>query len=263
MKPFIVIVNDDGIDAPGIWHLWHALKDSAELMIIAPDSDKSCVGLGASLRTPLFIKPVKWEENTPAYKINGTPVDCIKMGLHTILKRKPDLIVSGINRGSNAGRNVLYSGTIGAVIEGCMRGIAGIAFSAEDFINPDYAKMEEPIRAIVSWTLEHKLPTGTILSVSFPEGEFKGIKLAKQGLRFCRDAPEERIHPEGHTYYWLGWGIDHFEEDPESDIHLLKEGFVTAVPLHVHTLTDNHFRDERGVFFEEICNKFESEALET
>lgn len=111
-KPRILLTNDDGISAPGLKHLWQALSDIADLSIIAPATEKSGVGLSITIREPLQIQSVDWEKGTPAWKVNGTPADCVRLGLSVILKDRPDLIVSGINRGANSGRNVLYSGTI-------------------------------------------------------------------------------------------------------------------------------------------------------
>ena len=122
-KPYILITNDDGIHAPGIKHLWNCLKNKADVVVVAPDREQSAVGLSITLRQPLKIDTMTWEGSTEVHCINGTPADCVKMALAVILKRKPDLIVSGINRGSNAGRNLLYSGTVAATIEGTMQNI--------------------------------------------------------------------------------------------------------------------------------------------
>jgi 5'-nucleotidase len=156
-KPFILITNDDGIHAPGIMQLYKALKDHADCVIYAPFWEKSGSGLSTTLTKPLQIQNIPWDKNTPAYRINGTPTDCIKLALSVLLNRKPDLIVSGINQGSNAGRTVLYSGTIGAVIEGIHKNIPGIAFSCADLKNPDYSKTEKYIYPIIEYLLNHPL----------------------------------------------------------------------------------------------------------
>lgn len=240
-KPKILITNDDGIFSEGLKCLWRSLADHADLFIIAPAYDQSGVGVGITFRKPLQIDKVVWEKNTPAWKVNGTPADCVKLGLSVILKEKPDLIVSGINRGSNAGRTVLYSGTVGGAIEGALRNIPGIAFSFEDMEHPDYATAQSYIYPIIKHTLEHKLPQGTLLNVNFPHTsrELKGIKLARQGRSYWIDTPDERIHPEGTPYFWLGGKWDDHEEHPESDVHLLKEGYITVVPIHIDELTDH------------------------
>ncbi|NGX60329.1 MAG: 5'-nucleotidase SurE [Chlamydiae bacterium] len=255
-KPKILITNDDGISAKGIWHLWHALHEKVDLSIIAPATEKSGVGLGVTIHKPITINPVKWEHTTPAWRVTGTPADCIRLGLRIVLNEKPDLIVSGINKGSNAGRNVLYSGTIGGVIEGAMKEIPGIAFSSVEFDEPRYETIEPFIYPIVQHFLEHPLSSGTILNVNFPSKfeNFKGVKLARQGRGLWIEDPDERIHPDGQPYYWHGGQWAHHEEHDESDVALLEQGYVTVVPIHVHELTDHAFIADRKDHFESHFN---------
>ena len=235
----ILITNDDGIEAPGLRYLWEALVDVADVYIIAPSSEKSGVGLAITIREPIQIQPVNWDRGTKAWKINGTPADCVRMGMSVILNAKPDLIVSGINRGANSGRNVLYSGTIGGVIEGALRNVPGIAFSCVDFVNPDYKKAQHLIYPLVKHLIENPLPLGTVLNVNFPDvQEIKGLKLARQGKGYWIEDPTHRVHPEGHSYFWQGGKWDEHNEHEESDVHLLQQGFATAVPIHISELTD-------------------------
>lgn len=249
-KPNILITNDDGIYAPGLKVLWKALHNFANLNIIAPATEKSGVGLGITIREPLLIQPVEWVDDVPAWKVTGTPADCVRLGLSVILKTPPDLIVSGVNRGSNAGRNVLYSGTVGGVIEGALRHIPGIAFSSADFEHPNYALSEPHILALVSHVLENPLPQGTFLNVTFPsESPVKGVKMARQGVGYWIEDPLERVHPEGHPYYWLGGKWLHQEEHPESDVALLKEGYAAVVPIHIQQLTDFDLLESRKMQF--------------
>lgn len=256
-KPKILITNDDGINAEGIWHLWHALVDVADVTIIAPASQKSGVGLGLTLHKPITIDPVKWERGTPAWKVNGTPADCIRFGTRIILQEKPDLIVSGINQGANSGRNVLYSGTIGGVIEGALRKTPGIAFSSTEFDTPRYEMVEQYIAPMVQHILEHPLSPGTILNVNFPTKFplFKGVKLARQGKGLWIEDPAHRIHPDGIPYYWHGGKWFHHDEHEESDVSLLEQGYVTAVPIHVDELTDHAFLQNRKAHFEASFQK--------
>lgn len=251
MKPKILLTNDDGIQAPGLKHLWESLHEIADLYIIAPSIEKSGMGLAITLRDPLQIHPVQWEKNTPAWHVSGTPADCVRMGLSTLLQIQPDLIVSGINRGSNAGKTVLYSGTVGGVIEGILRQVPGIAFSCCDYVNPNYAITKNWIQALVIHLLERPLPKGTLLNVNFPETpEILGLKLAKQGRGYWIEDPEHRLHPEGHSYYWLGGKWKAQEEEEGSDVYLLDKGYAAAVPIHVEELTHLRVYEDRKEDFD-------------
>ena len=250
-KPKILLTNDDGIHAPGLKSLWEALHNQADLYIIAPASERSGAGLSITLTDPLQIQTVAWEKSTPAWKVTGTPVDCIRMGLSTILDSVPDLIVSGVNRGANSGRTVLYSGTIGGVIEGIFRNIPGVAFSCHDFENPNYARTQPWIQKVVSHLLEHPLPKGTLLNVNFPETpEILGLKFAKQGRGYWIEDPEHRLHPEGHSYYWLGGKWNDQEEHEESDVALVQKGYAAAVPILIDQLTHHALFEERKSHFD-------------
>ena len=251
-RPKILITNDDGIDAPGIKHLWNALKNIADITIIAPATEQSAVGLSITLRSPLRLQKIDWPEDAAVWSVSGTPADCVKLGLSVVLKEKPDLVVSGINRGSNAGRNVLYSGTVGGAIEGALRDIPGVAFSCVDMLQPNYESTEKYIPYIVQHVLDHKLPLGTILNVNFPPKslEIKGLKLVRQGREFWTENPSQRFHPvEGHAYYWLGAKLVQFDEEEDTDISWLQHGYITAVPVHIGELTDHgHLEKHKSVF---------------
>ncbi len=252
-RPKILLTNDDGITAPGLYSLWHALADHADITIIVPAHDESGKGLSITTLRPLHIAQVAWSNNTPAYKVDGTPADCVKLALQVLLAESPDMIVSGINRGSNAGRNVLYSGTIGGVIEGALRNIPGIAFSCEDYNAPEYARYEPFIFPLVDYLLQHPPTAGSFLNVTFPaqKGPIRGIRLAEQGQSYWRGVAEERVHPSGHRYYWFGGDQHKHDEHPESDVELLQQGYLTAVPLRVHQLTDRDHLQKHKTHFEE------------
>jgi 5'-nucleotidase len=250
----ILIINDDGIEAQGIKHLWAALVEVAEVFVIAPAIEQSGVGMCTTQRKPLHIQQIKWEKNTPAWKVSGTPADCVKLAMSVILDFVPDLIVSGINRGANSGRNVLYSGTVGGVIEGVMRNIPGVAFSCVDYDKPNYEIAAKYVYPVVKYVMEHPLPSGTFLNVNAPDSSqpIKGVKFARQGLGYWTENTDARLHPEGRPYYWLGGKWSHHEEHHESDVHLLKEGYVTAVPINVKEMTDNELFNSRKSHFEEL-----------
>lgn len=249
-RPFLLITNDDGVYAPGIKHLWHAVREFADVAIVAPESEKSGSGASITWTKPLVVHPIRWEDNTPVWSVNGTPADCVKMALSVVLDRKPDMIISGVNRGSNSGRTVLYSGTIGGVIEGAYKDIPGIAFSFSDFDAPPLEVTKPYFFPLIRHVLEHPLPHGSFLNVNFPYNAkdlIRGFRLARQGRGRWVESPDRRTHPEGKPYYWLGgkWA-SHGEEHPESDVVLLEQGFITAVPIHVGEMTDHGvFKDHK------------------
>jgi 5'-nucleotidase len=263
-RPQILITNDDGIDAPGIRHLWNALQGKADLFIVAPSDEQSGVGAGISLHTPLKVQEIEWSKCTGAWSVSGTPVDCVKMAINVLLKTGPDLIVSGINRGTNAGRNVLYSGTVGGVIEGTLRGIPGVAFSAYDYNGTNYAIFEEYIPQIVNYMMKHPLPAGTFLNVNFPSvypenrkdglDTTFGIKLTRQGKQYWLEHPEKIIYHKESSSYEFVTDLKAFDEHEDSDIHWLELGYITAVPVHVEELTDRKYLKEQKNHFEKYVH---------
>lgn len=253
-KPKILITNDDGINAPGIKSLWKALAPLGDVKVIAPATEQSACGLAITLRSPLKVDEVDWIGGTKAWCVTGTPSDCIKLGLSVILDEKPDIIVSGINRGSNAGGDVLSSGTVGGVITGALRGIQGIAFSCYDYHDTPFHLAEPYVPKIVDYILKHPLPQGTFLNVNFPpklKERMKGLKLTRHGKGHWIESPEKRVHPqEGHSYYWLGSKALRFEEHEDSEILWLEDGYTTAVPVHIGELTDLEEVIARKMHFE-------------
>lgn len=253
-RPHILITNDDGIHAPGIRHLWGALKDKATVTIVAPSSEQSAVGLGITLRNPLRIEKNDRFETDQAWSITGTPADCVKMALSVIMESPPDLVVSGINRGTNAGKNLLYSGTVAGAIEGIMHDIPSIAFSCCDFHNPNYSLTKSYIPLILDYVMKHPLPPGTLLNVNFPKETIKGLKLTRQGKEFWIENPDKRPHPhENHSYYWLGAKLCQYEEEEDCDISWLRQGYIAAVPIHVGELTDHSHLNEGRIHFDQHC----------
>ncbi len=253
MKPRLLLVNDDGVFAPGLRTLYDALAPMADVWVVAPAFEQSGVGLSVSLRSPLLLEEALWEGGIAVKKVSGTPADCVRMALQSVLPCAPDLIVSGINKGSNAGRNLLYSGTVGAVIEAAHKGIAGVAFSCQEYERPNYALTPPYIQTIVQHLLENPLPTGTLLNVNFPaQSEIRGIKLASQGRGYIKENFLGGTHPEGAPYFWTGYQEALFEEEETSDIFWLKKGFITAVPIAVHPLTNQAVLKERKATFEQL-----------
>jgi len=238
----ILITNDDGINAQGIRALWKAIEPLGKITIVAPAKEQSGKGLSLTTPTPLEIRKNSWDNNTPCWSVSGTPAECVKIALSVILKNPPDLIVSGINKGSNAGRNILYSGTIGATIEGAFRGIPGVALSCECYANPDYKFAQKYIPSFIRYMLKHPLPYGSIWNVNFPKENYsdtKGFKIARQGQSYWVEDPHtHEDHSEKSPLYNLGMKYLDSDEHDHCDTSLLKQGFITAVPIHIGELTD-------------------------
>jgi 5'-nucleotidase len=254
-RPNILITNDDSIYAPGIKHLWNALKNHCDITIVAPATEKSGVGLCLTLWDPIHIHSFDWHKETPAWKVTGTPADCVRLATSTILKNPPDLVISGINRGSNSGRTLLYSGTVAGVIEGVMRNIPGIAFSSQNYDNPQFEKFEKYIFPIVEYVLNHPMPKGCFLNVNFPSTELvKGFKLTRQGMGIFKEDPDHRTHPDGYSYYWMGGKWEEHPEHEHSDVTALKQGYIAAAPIYIHELTHHEFMNEKKEHFERSLN---------
>jgi len=245
--PKILITNDDGIFAPGIQALWEALRGHADVTIVAPSSQKSGVGAAITIRQPLRVEAIDKFEGTKAWSVGGTPADCVKMALGVLMDSPPDLVVSGINQGSNAARSVLCSGTVGGAIEATMHAIPGIAFSCYEFHTPNYEAAASFTVPIVDYILKHPLKEGVLLNVNFPclHAPYKGIKWALQGRQYWVDKP---IQDGDH--FWIESKELKFEEHAESDIAYLEKGYVTATPIKVTELTCHDHYKARKTHFE-------------
>lgn len=253
----VLLTNDDGIHAAGLRSLYQGLASSEdlELFIIAPSQERSGAGASISWDRPVLIEKASWEWSVPAWSVDGTPADCVKMGLAVLLDSPPDIILSGINAGSNAGRNVLHSGTVGAVIEGVFRGIPGAALSCESGQTPHFAAVVPHVRAVLDYLLTHPLPNGMLLNVNFPEkanGQIKGFKLAQQGAGRWIEEPVLHLDTERGPSYLLGGKPEEISEKVDGDIALLREGYVTIAPIQVHDLTHAAFFASRA----SECEKF-------
>lgn len=242
-RPLILLSNDDGIHAKGIFTLWNTLHkiDCADIIVIAPTIEKSGFGSAITWDRPLMIQKMQWFDGQTAWSIDGTPADCIKMGTRILLDRRPDFIFSGINAGSNAGRNLLHSGTVGAVIEGVLRGIPGCAFSCEDGQNPNFSIAEKYLPSLFKYIFENPPLLGSFFNINFPHAvleNVKGIRLTRQGKGRWIEDPILHLESSKGPSYWLGGKPEETAEIEDSDIALLKQGYITFVPIHIHELTD-------------------------
>ena len=258
-RPHLLLTNDDGLYAPGISCLWKALHaaDFADISLVAPAVERSGCGVSITWDRPVHIQKVDWEEGLPAWSVDGSPADCVKLGTRLLVDRPPDLIVSGINAGSNAGRNVLHSGTVGAVVEGLFRGIPGVALSCENGQKPNFHVAKKYVASVVQYVLDHPQPEGTFLNVNFPEvaqESVKGFRLTRQGRgRWSEDPKLHRDHEAGSSW-WIGGKPEELDESPDCDIALMRKGYMTAVPIHVHEMTDRKVFEERADSFEKYFN---------
>lgn len=241
-KPTILVVNDDGIDAPGIKVLLDAMSEIGRVVVVAPDGPQSGAGHAITIAKPLRLDRVHIYPEVEMYKCSGTPVDCVKLAVNTVFKgQKPDLCVSGINHGLNHSINVIYSGTMSAAVEGAIEGIPSIGFSYDDFsYDADFSNCVPFIKTIAKQVLEHSLPIGTLLNVNFPKtAKLKGMKICRQANAKWAEEFDERKDPHNRNYYWLTGKFVLNDHGEDTDVWALKNHYVSIVPVQFD-LTAHH-----------------------
>ena len=226
-RPRILVTNDDGIDSEGIAALAEALEQTGQVKVVAPRQEMSASSHSISLSRPLRYEQVKpgW------YAVHGTPADAVILGLDHILPERPDLVFSGINRGSNLGQNAYYSGTVGAAVEGTLHGIPSVAISIcarQDFQFRPAADFAARLAGVV---VEQGLPAGVTLNVNVPNGWCNGVRLARQGTRIARNVLVETTDPTDRKYYWISEQVDSQEVPPDSDYAAVRDGHIAITPL--------------------------------
>ncbi len=246
-KPLILVTNDDGIFSKGILSLVDAAKDFGEVIVIAPDKPQSGMGHAITINTLLRMYPSMIFEGIQAYTCSGTPVDCIKLGIYELLKKKPDLIISGINHGENTSTNVLYSGTMSAAVEGAIEGIPSIGFSLADFdANADFSGAQVVAKQMLKAVLKHKMPEGTCLNVNIPNipaAQLKGIKVCRGARAFWEDRFDKRLDQYGNPYYWLTGKFGNMDKGEDTDLWAMENGFASVVPIQ-YDMTAYHAMSE-------------------
>ena len=235
-KPLILVTNDDGITAPGIRALISVMNELGDVVVVAPDSPQSAMGHAITINSTLYCDSIKIDDGPQIeYSCSGTPADCIKMGVNEILKRKPDICVSGINHGSNSSINVIYSGTMSAAIEASIEGIPAIGFSLLDYRwNADFESIKSFIKKITVEAMKQGIPKGNALNVNFPklkEGDIKGIKICRQAKAHWIEKFDKRKSPQGKEYYWLTGEFINQDDGEDSDEWALKNGFISVVHI--------------------------------
>jgi 5'-nucleotidase len=232
--------------SPGIILLAEALSEDHEVLVVAPDVERSATGHAITIRTPLWAKEVKVGNKNIGYAINGTPADCVKLGLLAISDRKIDLVISGVNKGQNMGIDVLYSGTVSGALEGAVTDTPSIAVSSSDWSNPEY---ETAARFMVNFLKIYdvsKMPDFTALNINVPSikyEELKGWKVTRQSRRRYKDYFEKRKDPYGNNYYWIFGEVVEVECSTDCDFNAVKSNFVSITPLHA-IMTDKKYFDE-------------------
>jgi 5'-nucleotidase len=239
----ILISNDDGIQADGINELICSLQEKNELFVVAPDRERSATGHKITMHRPLRVQKRSYPGmGVKGWAVDGTPADCVKLGLEALLPETPDLVISGINKGPNLGTDVLYSGTVSAAIEGLINGIPAIAISLASYKSRDFSSSRNLISNIVS-QLGKDLPERVLLNINIPPVTPLGIKVTRLGHRRYINIFDKRTDPRGRIYFWMaGEPFDLDEDDPDTDVFAVKEGYISITPVHFD-LTDYEFID--------------------
>lgn len=255
-RPLILVTNDDGITARGIAALVEAAAPIGDIIIVAPDSPQSAQGHALTIEQPIFVKDSGAFPDYEAYECSGTPVDCVKLAKSILMKgRTPDLCISGINHGSNASINILYSGTLSAAMEASIESIPSIGFSLLDYrADADFTAAKVVARQIITDVLERGMPTGYLYNVNIPKlplEELKGIKVCRQAEARWTEEYATNQDPRGRTYYWLTGKFVNEDQRSDTDVAALEAGYVSLVPSG-HQLTNeealNALKNQNGRF---------------
>lgn len=228
--PTIMVTNDDGINSPGIKALQQAMRSLGQTVIVAPERDNSAVSHSLTMSRPLRIREI--EENM--FTLDGTPTDCVVVGIGKLIDRKPDLLVSGINAGPNIGDDISYSGTVSAAIEGTMYGIPSMAISLAGEAPFDFALAVRVATCLARRILADGLPANTLLNVNIPEGDkFQGFAVTRQGRRLWENSIQETFDPWGRKHYWIGGGTPLRDSSEDTDVSAIHSGLVSVTPIHL------------------------------
>lgn len=255
----ILVTNDDGIYSPGIQILSRTLRSLGDVYIVAPDRERSAVSHSLTLHRPLHADEIKEK----VYSVNGTPTDCVNIGVSGILKIKPDLVVSGINKGANLGDDITYSGTVMAAIESRILGIPSFAISlvaSENFLFQEAANFGLILSEVI---LKKGLPEDTLLNVNIPNlplSEIKGVKITRQGKRIYGDVVTEIVDPRGKKHFWIGGNEISWEKEEDTDFEAIHEGFISITPLHID-LTNYSVMEELKPLRESLNSEINKKVL--
>jgi 5'-nucleotidase len=235
----ILITNDDGFGAEGLRVLEQSLSALGTIWVVAPDREQSGQGHALTLNHPLRIE----RRGARHFAVQGTPTDCIYLGVHRLLESRPSLVVSGINRGINMGDDLTYSGTVSAAFEATLVGVPAFAVSQEVSEAVDFGPAASFARVLAATVLQRGLPPDTLLNVNVPRHPPRAVRVTRQGKRLYPGGVIERLDPKGRSYYWIGGKPADWEPDPQSDFAALADGLISVTPLHLD-LTNHRVLDE-------------------
>jgi len=256
-RPTILVSNDDGVDAPGIRVLAAALAEIGDVNVVAPDRERSAASHSLTLQVPLRAQRI--DDSTVS--VDGTPTDCVMLAIRNLLAKRPDLVVSGINRGPNMGDDLTYSGTVAAAMEGTLLGIPSIAVSlGRPGDKPyDYNAAGVVARELATIVLERGLPEATLLNINVPHvplNEIKGIRITRQGKQVYEDLIVEKTDPRGKAYYWIGGQQETWSIEPNTDYTTLAKGYVSVMPVQLDLTDYRMFATLEGWGLDAVAERF-------
>jgi 5'-nucleotidase len=226
--PLILVTNDDGVNSDGIHALADAMRAIGDVVVVAPLQEASAIGHALTLRRPLRIETIR----DGVYGVDGTPTDCVNLAYAIIIKRAPDLVVSGINKGWNLGDDITYSGTVSGALEGALLGTPGIAVSVKRTPTYDFGPSAEAAAVVARAVLAHGLPARSFININVPAGVPKGMRVTTQATRNHVTKIDARTDPRGNAYYWIEEALDEYHPDSgRSDHEAVKEGYISVTPL--------------------------------
>ena len=247
-RPFILVSNDDGVYSPGLLALKQALAEVGDVVVLAPDRNRTAAGHSKTMHKPLRVQKVTLADASEAYAGSGSPSDCVALALLGLFQRTPDLVVSGINLGANMGHDLIYSGTVSAAMEAVIFGVPGIAVSLDTHAPPNPEAWTAAARfaaRLARQVLDQGLPYGVVLNVNVPNvpaDRLRGVEVTRLGQRVYRDALIERFDPRGRPYYWIGGEVPGGEPHDGTDIGAVDHGMISVTPVHLD-LTEYRFMD--------------------
>ncbi len=242
-KPLILITNDDSVKAPGIRALISYIRPFGRVIVVAPDRPQSGTAHAVTIAHPLRLELIVKETDYEEYSCNGTPADCVKLAFKIVMRRRPDFLFSGINHGNNASINIVYSGTMAAVLEGALAGVPSVGFSLNNYsLNANFKPSEKYIKTIAADVIKNGLPLGVCLNVNIPDipaEEIKGIKVCRQAEGTWEEDFDEREDPHGQPYYWMKGVYVMTGNGEDTDQWAMEHGYIAVVPVQFD-LTANH-----------------------